>query len=690
MYLVGSKFGRVVFSLVFLWLTVHVYAAQPSSPFSWAGDTLIVSDGLSKQGFLFRQGKLKTVFSNRETGPSIREDYAEKDVVSIPEDAIFISESVENDYTQPTTRTSGFFSLRLKASFDVGEVEYRITVFDDCPGIEWQFSTKGDLTRHYQANKTGSEQKAIEHASLLSSASFHYFSFPLGNRHHANNITAFSEATDHHNNLVWRQSILPYSKSSTFSANIVTADNPLAQSASLIVKLSPIGAAQSNYDGYDFSVDFDAIRVISTGFDTTDSDWKEQWHRSYPVFVLRHVTSEEEALLLYKRYELSVHRYVPERDNTFTMNTWGNRNRDSRIREDFILNELDKAAQLGITHYQIDDGWQAGLSQNSSLAAGKLWDDWSASDWEINRERFPNGFDVISQKASANAIQLGLWFNPSKRNRYENWQRDSDILVNLNKSYQVGWIKIDGVELGNRTSEERVSSMLIRASSATDGILQFNMDVTAGRRGGYFFLNRVGNVFLENRYTDWANYYPHLTLRNAWQLARYVPIQRLQIEWLDKWRNDGKYPSNDPLRPSQIPFDYQFAVAMIGQPLAWMEATALPEEALEIKPLIETWKANRSDMLTGVIHPIGESPTGFGFTGFSSFSAERVYVLLYRELTADNTYDFVLPFGYENIGNFTKLWGDGTLTSLPDAEGVFTVTFDDSFRFLWGYFDLVK
>ena len=57
--------------------------------------------------------------------------------------------------------------------------------------------------------------------------------------------------------------------------------------------------------------------------------------------------------------------------------------------------------------------------------------------------------------------------------------------------------------------------------------LVFNLDATAGRRAGYHMLNRYGNIFLENRYTDWGNYYPYHTLRNLWMLSKYVPAEIL-------------------------------------------------------------------------------------------------------------------------------------------------------------------
>jgi hypothetical protein len=51
------------------------------------------------------------------------------------------------------------------------------------------------------------------------------------------------------------------------------------------------------------------------------------------------------------------------------MNTWGDRGQDGKINEKFILRELEAGAKLGITHFQIDDGWQQGLSSNSASTA---------------------------------------------------------------------------------------------------------------------------------------------------------------------------------------------------------------------------------------------------------------------------------------------------------------------------------
>lgn len=59
------------------------------------------------------------------------------------------------------------------------------------------------------------------------------------------------------------------------------------------------------------------------------------------------------------------------------------------------------------------------------------------------------------------------------------------------------------------------------------------MDLTNGRRVGYHWFTEYGNIFMENRYTDWGNYYPYKTLRNIWQLSPKM-IKKLNLDKIKK------------------------------------------------------------------------------------------------------------------------------------------------------------
>ena len=73
-------------------------------------------------------------------------------------------------------------------------------------------------------------------------------------------------------------------------------------------------------------------------------------------------------------------------------------------------------------------------------------------------------------------------------------------------------------------------------------------------------------------------------------LSRYVPAEKMQIEFLNKWRNADKYDAADPFAPARYSFDYLFAITLAAQPLAWMEASNLPEEAYITASLLKKYQ----------------------------------------------------------------------------------------------------
>ena len=316
------------------------------------------------------------------------------------------------------------------------------------------------------------------------------------------------------------------------------------------------------------------------------------------------------------------------------MNTWGDRSQDTKVNEAFCLAEIEKAARLGVSHFQIDDGWQVGKSPNSALARGSFRNIYDNPDyWKPDPLKYPSGLAPVVSMAGELGIELGLWFNPSVQDDFAHWRKDADAILALYREYGIKVFKIDGLAVNSKTAEENLRRLFDTVQKESGNEVIFNLDVTAGCRPGYHSFYEYGNVFLENRYTDWHLYFPHWTLRNVWQLSRYVPAERLQVEFLNKWRNAGLY-GNDPFAPQSMPFDYIFATSMAGQPLAWMEASNLPEEAYGIAGLVKDYREVSPDFHSGIILPVGEEPSGRSFTGFQSLSDDSTgYMLVYRENT---------------------------------------------------------
>ena len=454
----------------------------------------------------------------------------------------------------------------------------------------------------------------------------------LAGNHWRGRAIEFADMTDRNNTLVTETPYNLYRQPGFLTGNLLWLTDGLTGSSFFVLKESPVSALQLANPGFDFLVKNGSVQTVGMGILPTDLS-ETDWVRGYSYTLGLGGSSELDGLQTLRSYQDANHPRRADRDEMIMMNTWGDRNRDTKIREQFIITELQKAAQLGITRFQIDDGWELGKSMNSATPGGSSEAIWKNPNyWRPDPERFPNGLKPVIDAAKKLNIELGLWFSPSNDSSFRHWDKDAQALIGLYKEYGIRTFKIDLVQIPDKTAEVNFRKFLNTVMAATNYEVIFNMDVTAGRRNGYHFFNEYGNLFLENRYTDWTNYYPYWTLRNLWNLSKYVPPQNLQIEFLNKWRNPDKYPAGDRFAPANYSFDYLFAITMMAQPLAWFEATGLPAEASGTSKLIQTYRTVQTQVHGGQVFPIGDEPDGKGWTGFQSVVGDNEgFLLIFRE-----------------------------------------------------------
>lgn len=315
-------------------------------------------------------------------------------------------------------------------------------------------------------------------------------------------------------------------------------------------------------------------------------------------------------------------------------NTWGDRSRDTALCESFMLREREYARRIGVDVMQLDDGWQRGRSANSGLKkSGGVWTDgFYRSDpgfWEIDREKFPSGLTPLM----SDDVGLALWFSADGDDSYSAHSRDAARLCELSRSYGVKQFKLDGTILKNKLCERNIVSFLTEAHR--DCGADFNLDITSGVRLGYLVHKEIGTLFVENRYTDWANYYPHAVLKNLWQLSKLFPARKFQFELLNNLRNADKYEAlapGDELAPTNYDIDWLFASVMVSNPLFWMEMQHLNDGQVErLSKIVSVWKNERDRLYEAEVEPIGSLPDGYAFTGFDAKLGGGGYLILLRE-----------------------------------------------------------
>ena len=625
-------------------------------------DTLTIGNGLIERKFVWNGGNLMTCsITDKVSGKIHRFVKPSPDFVMTSgggsgQDADFSSADVPQTAVSPAHH-------RVTVTFSMGALRIRreFRIYGDSPAIACDTWLKGSLTgKLASAVENNADRKNIEFAEDMSSrpvsAVLDRVSL-AGNHWHARAVE-FWDVTDWNDNLVAVRDIISYRKNS-YRGNLLFMQDGVDGSGLFFLKEAPCSSVQLEYGGADFIADFGTFSVTGPGISTSDIT-PDKWTEVYSCALGVWTGGELEALTALRKYQKNIRRHVPERDEMVMMNTWGDRSQDSKVNETFCLAELEKAARLGITHFQIDDGWQEGKSPNSALAKGSFRDIWANPDyWKPAADKYPSGLDPVVERARELGIEVGLWFNPSVQDDFAAWEKDADALLGLYRRYGIKVFKIDGLSIPTKRAETNLRRLFDRVGEESGGDVLFNLDATASRRGGYHMFNEYGNIFLENRYTDWGNYFPYRTLRNLWQLSRYVPAERIQVEFLNKWRNADKY-AGDPFAPAGYGFDYLFATTMAGQPLAWLESSNLPEEAFAIAPLVREYRAVAADFHAGIILPVGEEPSGRSWTGFQSLVSDAEgYLLLYREAAPsdEGVVETFLPEGAKIT--LTRVLGSG-------------------------------
>lgn len=644
----------VTLAICFILSTAHARYMPVRDALQTLQDTIVIENNVVKHRYAWNNGNLMLLEAvDKRSGKRLLIDQPLPDVV-LPEGEVRTGATVRTFKNQANSFERQYTAVEICFTMGAVDIKRILKIYEDSPAVGHSFYYRGRSTRPYWEQNMKGGREMVEQRDTRNGVSPRIGIIPFSDKHWRFKVVSFREATDHHDNPVQVAEFLNYRQREQFSGNILVAENIGKELSFFILKESPIGYSQAFYPGFDFQADEHGLTIHGLGMSPTvlTNEWVRGY--GYALGLTGKEAWQQSADLI--SYQKKLRQFVPTRDGMVLANTWGDRSKDSRMTEAFVLAEIEKAAELGITHLQLDDGWQQGLSRNSASKAGMKWDDWQREDWLPHPERFPRGLKPVIETAKENNVEICLWFNPSKENNYSLWERDADILIGFYNELGIRVFKIDGLSLANKTSEDNVGKLFRKVMDATGGTAVFNMDVTAGQRVGYHFFQEYGNVFLENRYTDWGNYYPYRTLRNLWLLSAYMPAERLQIEFLNVFRNRENYPEKDELSPYQAGLPYAFAVTMGAQPLAWMELTGLTEGGVSLSQIIDAYQSMASELHQSILLPIGDEPSGFSWTGFLAVTDDHArYLMVYREQHHNDTYMIELPI---QAAGATFLFGD--------------------------------
>ncbi|MFO7635909.1 MAG: hypothetical protein R6W96_01210 [Clostridia bacterium] len=455
-------------------------------------------------------------------------------------------------------------------------------------------------------------------------------SLPLNHLEASLEAYEFFTHTDHNNHLVEKH----FPDAGFEKGNVLVAD--FGGGGVFFLKESPCFTDQRPECEGNFFIGDGVVHTLGWGI--LPHEFQDREMTTYASATGVYEGIKDNAFLELKQYQMKKNRFKA----CLVANPWGGNRWMEQIGEEYVLEEIRACAKLHAEYYQIDDGWNRGYGLIHVGYSKALEKDF----WQIKEEFFPEGFGRIVREARENGLRIALWFAPDCNTMYRDWERQAEILYGFHQEYGIDLFKIDIMKLRSKESEENIEKMFRRLRDMSGGKILFNLDVTNDRRSGYFMFGEYGSIFLENRYTQKKTYYPHMTLKNLWDLSLFVCPQNFQIEFTDIGKNTELY-EQDGLEPSSYPFAYVAAIPFFANPLCWLEPSQLDHESMAASGrMMELHLAHRKAIHAGHIFPVGMRPDGYSFTGFVSldFQEKTGVMVAFRENCPVPEHLFSIPW----------------------------------------------
>ena len=426
-------------------------------------------------------------------------------------------------------------------------------------------------------------------------------------------------------------------------------------------KESPVPNSQLYHIYYDFEADSARLAGVGAGFHNLPSG---RTRRTYAFTTGVYSGGRDGGILALKEYQSARYKLVPERDHIVSANSWGAFHVD--VDEARMLAEVEAAAQIGINSVAVDAGW------TRHIMGG-----------EPDPVKFPQGFGPLTARAKELGVKLELWTVPNRLHdqldvlkEHPDWIAKTNNLVPCDvwpsywdtrlvgidlchpecfqwmKRYYLDFFdmgferfKIDTFQcdsydtlLGDLYDHYEALRRLMEELVVERPGLTFTQDSTRTNRPIYDYYMDYGIIFLENRYMPRppehnGRYHPWKTLRNLWQIAPYIPPQKINMELIED--QEGYSP------------EYLLATVMMANPLFWESLAAVSDESKQaMRAAVARYKQHRAAIYSGCILPVGDMPDGTAWTGFQSHDAKSGsgYLIVYREDNPSASHRFYPKF----------------------------------------------
>jgi len=371
------------------------------------------------------------------------------------------------------------------------------------------------------------------------------------------------------------------------------------------------------------------IGVMGLGMRTGDLK-TDRYLFCWANWMIAYHGGRDDAQLALKRFDRARFPVHPGRDVFIMANTWGTEDSSPpcryKARQENVLRELKVCAELGIDMLQIDDGWQGSKWRPVAEARDKF-EMHTGEKFDGTYKVYPDGFGKVRARAAELGVKLGLW------HAYK------APIESIRANYDDGDFKAFKLDFANLTTKDALDSLYYKARDIiaySKHTAVVNWDVTeTSPRMGFYFGRDCGNLYLTNRkaFTVRQNvrYDPWMILRDAWELARFTNLNKIQVTY----QNKDLTPPGARTDALKYTHGYNLAITLMASPIFFTETQYItPQAREELKPIIQRYKAHREKMYRGYVFAIGAKPDNASWTGLQNhnFQTGDGYLTIFREL----------------------------------------------------------
>ena len=236
-------------------------------------------------------------------------------------------------------------------------------------------------------------------------------------------------------------------------------------------------------------------------------------------------------------------------DRMTLLNNW--ENTSFSFTEKQLENLMKEAKQLGVDLFLLDDGWFANKYPRSNDKAG-------LGDWEVTRDKLPNGIPHLVKSAKEAGVKFGIWIEPEMVNpKSELFEQHPDWAIRLPNRETYYYRNQLVLDLSNPAVQDYVYSVVEKIMKENPDLAFFKWDCNSPITNIYspYLKEKQQNLYIDhvrgvyNVFRRVAANYPNLPImlcsgggaRCDYEALKYFtefwcsddtdPIERLYIQW---------------------------------------------------------------------------------------------------------------------------------------------------------------